>query len=243
MTIQASTAAADTTMMGVVHDALRRDLGRLQAALDESPPPGGPRREALADHALWLMDFLHHHHTAEDAALWPLVRQRNPAAGELLDRMDAQHVSIASGIEQVAAAAHRYRSDSGDEGRRGLSSALAGLCGPLLGHLREEEDEAMPVVSASISDAEWRSWDQRYNVRGKSLTRLADEGHFLMDGLDADRYRTLVALVPGPVRYVIEKGYARRYRRACALRWGPQVPVGPHKPGRGRRRGPGGNGA
>jgi hypothetical protein len=30
---------ADTTMMGVVHDALRRDLARLQTALPGSPPP------------------------------------------------------------------------------------------------------------------------------------------------------------------------------------------------------------
>jgi hypothetical protein len=36
---------ADTTMMGVVHDALRRDLARLQTALPGSPPPATPSGE------------------------------------------------------------------------------------------------------------------------------------------------------------------------------------------------------
>jgi hypothetical protein len=56
------------TIMGVVHDALRRDLARLQSALGSAPPPDGDRRMAIADHARWLMDFPHHHHQAEDTA-------------------------------------------------------------------------------------------------------------------------------------------------------------------------------
>ena len=45
-----------TTIMGVVHDALRRDLARLQSALGSAPPPDGDRRVAIADHARWMMD-------------------------------------------------------------------------------------------------------------------------------------------------------------------------------------------
>jgi len=44
---------ADTTMMGVVHEALRRDVARLQAALAPPAVPDGTRRHALAGHALW----------------------------------------------------------------------------------------------------------------------------------------------------------------------------------------------
>jgi hemerythrin-like domain-containing protein len=218
---------ADTTMMGVVHDALRRDLSRVDVVLAEVPPPDDDRRRAIADHVLWMMDFLHDHHTTEDVALWPLVRKRNPAAATLLDRMDAEHETISPAIEQVRGAAARYREDPAPPAHEALVSALATLSTPLLSHLDDEETEAMPVVSASITDGEWRDLDQKYNVRGKSLGRLAVEGHWLMDGLDRARYQKLASLVPSPVRIVIEKGYARRYRRACALRWGPRVPVGP----------------
>jgi hypothetical protein len=42
-----------TTIMEIVHDALRRDLVRLQSALGSAPPPDGDRRVAIADHARW----------------------------------------------------------------------------------------------------------------------------------------------------------------------------------------------
>ena len=54
-------------------------------------PPAQTQRVALADHLVWMMQFLHIHHSGEDRGLWPLVRELNPAAGPLLDAMDADH--------------------------------------------------------------------------------------------------------------------------------------------------------
>ena len=218
-------APADTTIMSVVHDALRRDMTRLLDALSADPPPDDVRRVALADHIDWMMVFLHEHHRGEDLGLWPLVRDHNSSAGVLLDRMDADHSTIAPAITKVRAAANQYRDDA--QSLPEVVSSLDALSTSLLPHLRREEDEAMPVVAASITKAEWERWDQKYNVRGKSMTRLAAEGHWLMDGLDPDRYQTLVHLVPAPVRVVLVKGYAGRYRRACARRLGPELAVGP----------------
>jgi len=222
---------ADTTMMGVVHDALRRDLARLQAVLPASPPPDHHRRAAIAGHAEWMMDFLHRHHHGEDEGLWPLVRQRAPQAAALLDRMEADHLLVVPAAGHVSAAAARYRADPGAEARTGLLGTLDALADCLLPHLRAEEDEAMPLVSAVLSDAEWRAWDHQHNVKGKSLQQLAADGHWLMDGLDRTRYQVLIHLVPPPARLLIVKGFARRYRNACALRWGPEVTVGPQGSG------------
>jgi hypothetical protein len=72
---------ADTRMMGIVHGALRRDLLRTHDALTAEPYPQGRQRQALGEHVVWMMEFLHAHHTGEDEGLWPLVRQQNPAAG------------------------------------------------------------------------------------------------------------------------------------------------------------------
>ena len=220
---------ADTTMMGVVHDALRRDLARTETALAGTPPPDDARRAALAEHVQWMMTFLHHHHRTEDEGLWPLVRSRNPDGAALLDNMQAQHAAVLGAMHQVEAAAARYASDDGARGQ--LQDALSQLCAVLLPHLRQEEDQAMPLVSASITDADWRRWDQSNNVKGKSLRQLGEEGHWLMDGLDADRYDHLVHLVPAPVRMVLLKGFARRYRVAARRRWGSAVMIGPqHRP-------------
>jgi hemerythrin-like domain-containing protein len=218
---------ADTTMMGVVHDALRRDLSRLQAALDSTPPPDGDRRMAIADHARWMMDFLDHHHHGEDAGLWPLLRQRAPQAQGLLDRMEADHVRVMPAAGRLRETAATYRGDAGEQARSEFRDAVSGLSQVLLPHLRGEEDEAIALVSETLTEAEWRTWDQAYNVKGKSLARLAADGHWLMDGLDPARYSTLIHLVPAPVRIAIIKGYARRYRAECERRWGPGVAVGP----------------
>lgn len=217
---------ADTTMMGVVHDALRRDLRRLHIVLSATPPADDQRR-AIAKHSLWMMDFLHHHHRTEDDGLWPLVRARRPELAGLFDRMQADHACVLPAVDDVSGAAARYRDDGSQKIRATLLDAVTALENVLLPHLDAEEQEAMPAVSASISDAEWNAWDKSNNVRGKSLAQLAREGHWLMDGLDPVRYQVLVHLVPAPVRFVIIRGFAGRYRTACARRWGAEVTVGP----------------
>jgi hemerythrin-like domain-containing protein len=226
-----TTQPADTTMMGVVHDALRRDLARTQAALTSTPPPDDGRRQAIAAHVEWMMTFLHHHHESEDDGLWPLVRSRSPQGVALLDAMQGQHSAILPAIDSLRVAADRYGTDAGDAARTGLLAALDGLSAVLMPHLRQEEDEAMPMVSSCLSDSDWRAWDQEHNVKPKSMSQLGDEGHWLMDGLDRARYDRLVHLVPAPVRLILLKGFARRYRLAARSRWAAGTEVGPrHRP-------------
>jgi hypothetical protein len=137
---------ADTTMMGVVHDALRRDLARLQAALSGSPPPGDAQRRALAGHIDWMMDFLHHHHHSEDAGLWPLVRQRNPQAGPLLDRMEADHARIVPAVELLCQAAGRYRTHGSDLARTNAAAATSS-CTSSPGRPGSSSSRATPAVT------------------------------------------------------------------------------------------------
>ena len=52
---------ADTRIMTIVHNGLRRDLGRAQTALREWPYPDPVQRAAIAAHLAWLIGFLHMH--------------------------------------------------------------------------------------------------------------------------------------------------------------------------------------
>jgi hypothetical protein len=230
---------ADTTMMGVVHDALRRDIARLQTSLAGPAIPDDDRRHALARHALWMMDFLHDHHRGEDEGLWPLVTGRNPQAAGLLAAMEAEHALIVPAADRLSATARRYDLEAGAVQQRELAAVLDELAAVVLPHLAREEADVLPLVSASISHAEWRDWEQVRNVKGKSPRYLARRAHWLMDGLDPDRYQVLIHLVPPPARLVIVHGFARSYRRACAARWGAELPVGPARaslPGAAARR-------
>ena len=211
----------DTRMMGIVHDALRRDLARAIAALAAPSHPHAARRVAIAEHVQWMMGFLHAHHHGEDAGLWPLVRERDPRAAPLLDVMEADHALVDPLVDACTTAARRYADGASDEARRTLLASLSDLAELLLPHLQREEDEVMPLVSIAITPDEWHAVDRRYYLAAKSLAELGFEGHWLLDGLDAERSQVVVHQVPPLQRFVLVHGFARRYRRRATACWGP----------------------
>ena len=201
---------ADTTMMRIVHDALRRDLRRVRQVITGDPPPDRSQRVAVAAHLRWVMGFLEAHHRAEDLGLYPLRVERDPAADALVADMAAEHAGVAEAIPTLEAAATDY-AQGGAVGR--LVAALDDLGEALLPHLRREEDEAMPAVSRAITDAEWSALEQRYNLEGKSMAQLAQEGHWLIDGATAEDRGRVLGLVPPVPRFVLVHGFGPAHRR------------------------------
>jgi hypothetical protein len=175
--------------MGIVHAAFRRDLTRVRLVLTTTPVPQGSRRQAVAGQVLWLTEMLHAHHEAEDAGLWPFIRQRNPAAAQLLEAMEADHRAIVPAVEAVTAAAQQYRSTESDGPRLELVQALNSLTDVLLPHLDREVREAMPVVAETLTAPDWDAWQHKYVVKPKSLWQLGLEGHWLIDEIDPEGYQ------------------------------------------------------
>jgi len=209
---------ADTRMMGIVHDALRRDLRRTREALSRQPYPRGSQKAAIAGHVEWMMRYLQQHHEGEDHDLWPLLRRKAPGAAPLLDTMETDHAGIAEAMAMVTAAAANYAGGEPDEPRLALLAALDELDEVLLPHLEREEQETMPVAEAAMTAAEWQAWSQQF-IRHKSFAELGEEGHWLLDGLDDFRYQVVVRQVPPVPRFILVHGFARRYRRHAAARW------------------------
>ncbi|MEO6714178.1 MAG: hemerythrin domain-containing protein [Mycobacteriales bacterium] len=210
---------ADTRMMGIVHGALQRDLRRAREVAATPPYPGGEQRRALGAHVAWLMDFLHAHHTSEDDGLWPAVREKNPAAGPLLDSLEADHRRIAPAAAALRSAGERYAGTHGDDARADLVVALDDLAAVLFPHLDREVEEAMPVVSSTITNGEWRAIEQKYNIKPKSLAQLGFEGHWLLDGIDPAGHDVVTHTVPAVPRFILLHGFARAYRRRAAAVW------------------------
>jgi hemerythrin-like domain-containing protein len=126
---------ADTSAMRIVHTALRRDYARARSALSQPPYPDDAQRAALCGHLNWMAGFLHRHHESEDNSLYPMA---------------ADHDAVQAALGAVERAVARYARSA--DGRADLIAALDGLEEVLLPHLRREEDEMMPVVSASITE-------------------------------------------------------------------------------------------
>jgi hemerythrin-like domain-containing protein len=145
----------DTSDMPLVHEAFRRGLGQARGQLgfiDDGDTERAAHFTAYVSDLLWL---LHAHHDGEDVLLYPLLAQRIPDKAALFARMDEQHQSVESGLEAATQAAAVY----GASGASADSAALADSCEALLTqletHLREEEDDVMPLVSRVVSQEEY----------------------------------------------------------------------------------------
>lgn len=214
-------APADTRMMNIVHQALRRDLDRATTALDAVPPPGDDQRAALAEQLAWMMDFLRAHHESEDESLYPVVRERRPEAAAVLDEMDRDHQHIAARIDAVETAAAAYGRGGEPDARTELLATIRDLRELLLPHLQREEDEAMPLVSDALTEAEWLAIEHEHNVKPKGMAQLGREGHWLIDDATPEDRAKVVGLVPAVPRFVLLHGFARSYRRRRDACWRP----------------------
>jgi hypothetical protein len=80
----------------------------------------------------------------------------------------------------------------------------------------------MPVVSAVMTNAEWRAIEQEHNIEPMSLFELGREGHWLIDDADDADRATVLGLVSAIPRFVLLHGLARRYRLQKEACWGKQ---------------------
>jgi len=211
---------ADTRTMRIVHAALRRDLARAQAALTEPPYPDRAQRAALSAHLRWLLGFLHKHHGAEDDYLYPMVRAANPGAATLLNDMAADHDAIQTAMAAAEQAVEHYARSA--DPREELAAELRTLSGVLLPHLRREEDDMMPVVSASITEQQWRNWEQ--TAAKPPRREIPFTANWLMDSLDAGDQALVAAVIrrgAGPIgRWIVTNILVRGYHKAMFRCWG-----------------------
>lgn len=208
-------APAETTMMRIVHDAFRRDLGRARSVLTREDEPGPRQLRAIAGHLCWMMDFLESHHRLEDRGLYPAVREADPASAPLLDEMASDHEAVAEGIDAVRAVATER-----DVSAARLLDAVDRLSETLLPHLRREEEVAMPVVSRVLTNAQWDAVEQA-NLERLPATELAREGHWLIDDAEPEDRALVLGLVPPLQRAFLLYGFGCSYRRRKLACWTP----------------------
>ncbi len=196
--------AIDLTVTYAMHDALRRELAQLDrvtTAADRDP------RQVLATAAGWTLfkKALHAHHTAEDDALWPPLRQNlagRPKDLALLEVMEAEHAAITPVIQAIDA----VLTDPGAGSLR-LGQLADALTRGLAGHLEHEEEAALPLVRRELTAEQWGHFSR---VQAQHIDRDAPLLlPWLLDGADEPTAARLLAHLPAPA-------YA-----ACTTRWIP----------------------
>jgi iron-sulfur cluster repair protein YtfE (RIC family) len=151
-----TTGHVDLTIMLAMHDAFRRDLVHLARAADRHPADleNPARRTALLAGWELFKAQLHHHHTAEDAGLWPRMRTHlaeRPGDLAMLQAMEDEH----GRIDPLLAAIDDAFADR-DHGHHVLRNAVDALATVLPQHLDHEERDALPLMAQVLTAEEPR---------------------------------------------------------------------------------------
>jgi Tfp pilus assembly protein FimV len=181
----------DMAMMYAFHDALRRDLKQIA------------QMAARSDGWDLFESLLHVHHTSEDDALWPVVREAaadRPDDLALLDDMAEEHASLEPLLETIDEALGR--GESAPEARVELAERLQE-------HLQHEEDAALPLVDATVKLDQWMQFGQTAAERvGPNMPNYLP---WLLDGADEDTTARVLGVLPEPVQQTYREEWQPAY--------------------------------
>jgi hemerythrin-like domain-containing protein len=224
MTTTAPTTLTDTRVMGLIHTIYRREF-RLAGETIRGVAPGDTARAAVvADHLELVHDNLHHHHTAEDDLLWPLLLTRVPdELAPLIHLMEQQHATVEALVADVAEAMPRWRETADPLVRDALADLHDRLYLHLVEHMDAEEERLLPIASRNVTQDEWEAMGERARSgtpRSRSLLVL---GMIVQDG-DPALVDLMLAGAPAPVRWLLPRLGRRAYRRHARAVYGTPAP-------------------
>ncbi len=208
------------TIVYLIHEAFRRDLGRLSSAL-RSPRQDQNRYRLLAEHWGFVNEQLHHHHQVEDASLWPLVRPKLAGRDDeltVLQEMEDQHDALAPACTAVDEGFSALVSQPGDRAGSDVADRLDAMAALLAAHLDDEESRCFPVIEQAMSDEEFASFGKA-TAKAVGMRGSARFFPWIFDDADPVERRAVLAMPPPPVRLLSQYVWEPRYRRQAAALW------------------------
>ncbi|WP_084962006.1 nitroreductase/quinone reductase family protein [Thermoactinospora rubra] len=125
----------------LVHDAFRREIGLIRKEVAAS---GAGLGAQLRVNCLTLCGGLHHHHTAEDAGMFPGLAASHPELAPVVERLGAEHEKIAALLEDL-----RRAVSSETAAPQAVLAEVERLAGELERHLDYEEEQLIPLLDAA----------------------------------------------------------------------------------------------
>jgi hypothetical protein len=207
-----TTERVDTWDMPLVHRVFRREFHLLPALVRAVPEGNTARAGVVGAHLESLAAGLHHHHTAEDELLWPLLLTRARMHTELIIRMTVQHARLHEPLERIAELCPHWRATARAGDRDELANVIAEASAALDEHLADEEQEILPIASEHVTQAEWDALGERgRELLPKGKMALVFLGSVFDEATPAERSRFLGEL-PGAARVVWRLFGGRVYR-------------------------------
>ena len=147
---------ADTRDMYVVHAAFRREFALLPALVRGVAAGEADRARIVADHIELLVEFLHEHHSGEDAVLWPRLLARAPKEVDpVIHLVESHHENIEALSGQVEVLLKTWGDGAAGADREELATVLERLTVALYEHMGLEEKLILPLAERHIFASEW----------------------------------------------------------------------------------------
>lgn len=210
------TMRPNTQDMYVVHRVFRRETA-LMPRLVRAVRPGDTARAAVV--AAHFRDYalgLHHHHTAEDELVWPLLLARVDLEAELVLRMEEQHSRVAAGLAEIETLLTQWAATASPATGEALATALERHRETLVEHLTDEEDLLLPLIERHLTVAEWERLGENFGAETPKDKLLFFLGA-LLEEATPEEAADLMRKVPAPARLIWwlvgRRTYAKRTRR------------------------------
>lgn len=158
----------DTLGMRLAHRAMLRDAARLPALLQHlaAATAAPARARAVAGYVDDFCDSVHHHHSAEDDVLWPVLAASAGAHVDLAELSD-DHAALDPLLGRIRAGAARFRTAPDEDAATALAVDLGELRDVLEEHIADEEASVLPAIEEHVSVADWREVEAEIRTRAK----------------------------------------------------------------------------
>ena len=215
----------DMRNMYVMHHAFRRDLDAFVEACRRTPVEDREAWQALNERWGVFAMALHHHHSGEDAGVWPvLVARSTPEEVETLDAMEAEHEEIDPLLRSCAEGFARLAAAADSDARAALEVKVTATRERLAHHLQHEETEAIVLIQRYLTDEEWRAIEHEHFRKGMPLSMATRVVPWAAYGLSATQQADVLSGVDVGFRLLhrlTRRGFARRH--AVAFRYAESV--------------------
>ena len=131
------------------------------------------------------------HHPKEDEYLFARLRLRRPEAAPLLDRLHAEHEQGRVKFAELQAALELYRKDASTF--RSFRERVERYSHFHWRHMRQEEDEVLPLAADALNDEDWSMIDAAFASNAEPIVGVAATREFRA------LFRRIASLAPPPL--------------------------------------------
>lgn len=204
-------AGCDTSDILIVHRIFRWSYREMPRLVRAAPPGDRARAETVAASVDLVLLALHVHHEAEDELLFGRVEARRPTCAATVDLMREQHRHVAELLRRAEPLAVQWRGSVDADSAERLAAALDDIGTALGVHLRDEEDDVIPVAAEEFSQREWDALGEHGRERFPKEGLPIQLG-LMLDAVPADeRAEWSRAHLPVPIRLLWAILLRRRY--------------------------------